>query len=231
MCGAAAASDATHCEHCGARLATVACPSCFGMLFAGQEHCPHCGAKAGRQDSSAPFQPEPCPRCKTMLEAVFIGGGHLRECPRCEGIWTNAETLQQMCASREEQAAVLGMATHLPSNEGVAIEKHIRYLPCPVCGNLMNRVNFANFSGVIVDVCLAHSTWFDRDELRRIVEFIRGGGLEKAKEREIAELEERRRAAMAQIPGGHSISPTFDDDIRYGAVSAVAQAVIDLLLR
>src|SRR6202453_845041 len=173
MCGAAAATEATRCEHCGARLATVACPSCFGMMFVGQQFCPHCGAKADRQDSPAPAPPEPCPRCKTMLEAVVIGGSNLRECPKCEGIWTDAETIRQICASREQQAAVLGMATHLPSNDGVELEKQIRYLPCPVCGELMNRVNFANFSSVIVDVCRQHGTWFDRGELRRIVEFIR----------------------------------------------------------
>ena len=232
MCGAAAATDATRCEHCGVRLATVACPSCFGMMFVGQQFCPHCGAKANRQDSAAPSQAEPCPRCKTMMDAVMIGGSNVRECPRCEGIWTDAETLRQICADREQQAVVLGMATHLPTNEGVELEKQIRYLPCPVCGELMNRVNFANFSNVIVDVCRQHGTWFDRDELRRIVEFIRDGGLEKARTREMANLEEDRRiAAATQITSGQSISPMFGDEVRHGAVSAVARVVIDLLAR
>jgi len=61
----------------------------------------------------------------------------------------------------------------------------------------MNRVNFANCSHVVVDVCKQHGTWFDRDELRRIVEFIRAGGLESARAREMAELEERRRQLSA----------------------------------
>jgi hypothetical protein len=45
---------------------------------------------------------------------------------------------------------------------------------------------------VIVDVCKGHGTWFDRDELSRIVEFIRGGGLEAARTREKAQLQEER---------------------------------------
>lgn len=57
----------------------------------------------------------------------------------------------------------------------------------------MNRVNFANCSGVIVDVCGQHGTWFDKDELRRIVEFIRRGGLDESRQREREELEEQRR--------------------------------------
>ena len=62
----------------------------------------------------------------------------------------------------------------------------------------MNRVNFARCSGVVVDVCKAHGTWFDRDELRRIVEFIRAGGLEQARAFELDQLERERRALTAE---------------------------------
>jgi Zn-finger nucleic acid-binding protein len=231
MCGAAAASDASRCDHCGARLATVACPSCFGMMFVGLQFCPHCGAKADRQDSAAPAKPQPCPRCKTILEAVVIGGSKLLECPACEGIWSDAETLRQICANQEQQAAVLGMPTHLPPTDPTAPDNHVRYLPCPVCGDLMNRVNFANFSNVIVNVCLQHGTWLDCDELRRIVEFIRAGGMEKARAREIANLEEERRAATAiNVLQGHGDAPLQDDIYRHGALSAVARVMVDLLV-
>jgi Zn-finger nucleic acid-binding protein len=56
----------------------------------------------------------------------------------------------------------------------------------------MRRVNFARCSGVVIDVCRAHGTWFDRDELHRIVLFIRTGGLELSRERQMAELERER---------------------------------------
>jgi hypothetical protein len=49
----------------------------------------------------------------------------------------------------------------------------------------MNRLNFAHTSGVIVDVCTPHGTWFDADELRRVLEFITNGGLEAARVREL----------------------------------------------
>ena len=41
-------------------------------------------------------------------------------------------------------------------------------MPCPECGQLMNRKNFANTSGVIVDVCRAHGIWFDDREVERV---------------------------------------------------------------
>ena len=232
MCGAAAATDAIRCEHCGARLATVACSSCFGMMFLGQKFCPHCGAKADRKDDSESAQPSPCPRCRSNMEAVVIGSSKVRECPKCEGIWTDTETLRQICTDQEKQAAVLGMPNQLPTNEGVEIEKQIRYLRCPVCRDMMNRINFANFSGVIVDVCRLHGTWFDRDELRRIVEFIRAGGMDRARAREIQNLEADRRLARTDaVVGGQSVSPMFETDVRHNAVSAVAQVLFDLLLR
>jgi Zn-finger nucleic acid-binding protein len=192
MCGAAASSEATRCEHCGARLATVACPSCFGMMFVGAKFCSHCGAKADRTEV-APDAHEQCPRCHIDMEAVLIGKTHLEECPRCEGVWADADSVRQICADQEQQAAVLGMATSTPAPDVGNIEEHIHYIPCPVCKNLMNRVNFAHCSNVIVNVCREHGTWFDKDQLRRIVEFIRTGGLEKMRFRELEELEDRRR--------------------------------------
>jgi Zn-finger nucleic acid-binding protein len=164
------------------------------------------------------------------MEAVVIGGSKMRECPHCEGIWTDAETLQQICTDREKQAAVLGLASQLPPNEEAEIEDHIRYLPCPVCGELMNRVNFANFSNVIVNVCRQHGTWFDRDELRRIVEFIRAGGMDRARAREMANLEEDRRLARVDsLLSKQPISPLYDEEGWHSGVSAVANMLIHLL--
>jgi Zn-finger nucleic acid-binding protein len=231
MCGAPASSEATACEHCGARLATVACPACFGMIFQGAKFCSHCGARVDRtRVPGAP--PESCPRCQAPMEAVVVGRSHLRECARCGGLWADSLSLQQICADREEQAAVLGVAAPV-GNDSVLLEAKIRYLPCPVCRKLMNRVNFARCSQVVVDVCREHGTWFDKDELRRIVEFIRAGGLEQARVREIAELEEQRRELRAaQTAGageglGMPLGPAYGD--RYLGVSSVASVLQSLL--
>lgn len=200
MCGATASTDATSCDHCGARLATVACPKCFGMMFIGEKFCSHCGAKAERTEVTD-AAPELCPHCKVNMDAVVIGKSHVRECSKCEGIWVDAESLREICEDREEQAVVLGMASHVPEPESLDIAK-VQYLPCPVCKELMNRVNFANCSHVVVDVCREHGTWFDHDDLRHIVEFIQAGGMTQARQREIDELEAERRRASWQSYGG-----------------------------
>lgn len=195
-CGAAASTDATRCEHCHSRLATVACPACFGMMFLGSKFCSHCGAPAQRQEVEGETG-RVCPRCRRRMRAVLIGQAQLRECSNCEGLWADVETVQRICRDREQQAAVLGLAMPLPEGEVAGMEK-VRYVPCPVCSQLMHRVNFASCSSVIVDVCRQHGTWFDRDELRRIIEFIQAGGLDKARAREIARLERERQGLRAE---------------------------------
>src|SRR5262249_21960642 len=96
---------------------------------------------------------------------------------------------------------------------------------------LMNRVNFARCSHVIVDVCKAHGTWFDKDELRRIVEFIRAGGLETARAEEISELERQRRQLNAsKIAGAWESSNTAWCDER-GLGIAAARDILKLFMR
>src|SRR5208282_615628 len=110
-CGAAVSSDSTRCSFCQAVLATVACPHCFGMMFAGAEFCSHCGARGDRVETAA-AETRLCPRCKVALGDVTVGTTHLLECGTCEGIWLDVNTLGQICAERETQAAVLNMPAH-----------------------------------------------------------------------------------------------------------------------
>ena len=198
MCGAAASTDDPHCKYCEARLATISCASCFGLMFIGSKHCPHCGAGATTPQTGS-LAEQKCPRCRTLMQSVIIGTSSVRECEQCLGLWVDVGSFEKICAEREQQAAVLGAASPglgaaSPARESVMSETwEVRYVPCPECGELMNRINFARCSGVIVDLCKRHGTWFDREELRRIVEFIRGGGLDVSRAKEKIEIEEQRR--------------------------------------
>ena len=202
-CGAAVSSDASACQYCGARLATVSCPQCFGLAFVGSKFCPHCGA-ALTEAVSEGTSILPCPRCNQYMQQRALNQILLTECDKCGGLWIDAETFHRICADRENQSAVLGSV--LGPDAQVTIEKSPRYLACPRCGQLMNRLNFAHHSGVIIDICKPHGIWFDRDELRRIIEFILAGGIDRAREQERAEVEEARRdresAVRAALSGG-----------------------------
>ena len=166
------------------------------------------------------------------MESVVVGTTPVRECPKCDGLWVDTASLERICAERERQAAVLGMAQGVGTPASGAIEDKVRYLPCPVCKGLMNRVNFASCSNVIVDICKAHGTWFDRDELRRVIEFIRGGGLDAARTRQLAELEERQRQLKAAQTAAAWDTPTTERQVRFeqhSGISILADALSSIL--
>jgi Zn-finger nucleic acid-binding protein len=161
------------------------------MMFIGTKHCPHCGASA-TQATAAQLSVLPCPRCKVDMSSVTIGSQAMRECEQCGGLWVEVAALEKICANRAQQAAVLGGASPASAHSLRSSQK-IQYVPCPQCRQLMNRINFARCSGVIVDICKGHGTWFDRDELSAIVQFIRGGGLEVSRQKEKNEIEFQRQ--------------------------------------
>lgn len=186
-CGAAADPEARRCPYCSARLATIGCPTCFTLMFAGAAFCPKCGAQHARlehDDATAR-----CPACRSGLQSVDVGPTALMECAACDGVWVDADAFERLCTDQDMQAAVLHWSAE---RTGVATGP-MRYRPCVQCGKLMNRVNFGRLSGTVVDVCRGHGTYLDAGELHRIVSFIHGGGLERARARRMNELRDEER--------------------------------------
>lgn len=165
------------------------------MIFQGAKFCSHCGKEVQRIETPA-SEVRNCPRCSVNTKEVTLGDTKLRECPVCEGLWVDAVALQQICTNRERQANILGDAADIIPAANLPLE-HIRYIPCPVCKQLMHRINFAKCSNVIVDVCKPHGTWFDKDELHRIIKFISAGGMDVARAKEMEQLEQKRRELEA----------------------------------
>jgi Zn-finger nucleic acid-binding protein len=182
----------------------MACPKCFGAVFVGMKHCPHCGAKAERHvDESATLT---CPGCKGAMQRVTVGHTPLFECTGCASTWLDASTFTKLCLDREEHGAIAAMV-----GPGVEAKKPaagpVRYLPCPTCQRFMNRQNFAKRSGVIIDVCKNHGTWFEAHELQACMAFIDSGGLEKMRAAEAEKRREQDRADAARAAGAAGASP------------------------
>jgi Zn-finger nucleic acid-binding protein len=232
-CGAAISSDSPQCQYCQSKLATISCPDCFAMMFIGSKHCPHCGAVAA-QATAADLPVLKCPRCRTKMASITLGTVAMRECEHCMGLWVEVGAFEKICADREEQAAVLGAASPTPAHQAPAAgAEKICYAPCPQCGQLMNRINFARCSGVIVDICKGHGTWFDRDELSGIVQFIRAGGLEVSRQREKTEIEfqreQLRAEQLAAANRANSLGYYSSDEDRINGLSA-AGGLLKLLI-
>lgn len=201
------------------------------MMFLGSKHCPRCGAAAAVPEIKG-TEARKCPRCHAEMSFLEIGSTALRECEQCLGLWLDVTSFEKLCVDREQQSVVLGTASPAPTH-AVRETSKVHYVPCPECSQLMNRINFARCSGVIVDICKGHGTWFDRDELSRIVEFIQGGGLEASRAREKAEIkEERRRLWEEQVANDRNqsrLGMQLNDEHRLTGIAS-ARGLLKFLL-
>jgi Zn-finger nucleic acid-binding protein len=157
-------------------------------MFDTAAYCQKCGAR--RQRAVADGTATKCPTCRLDMKSVIVGGTPLLECATCDGVWVDAADFERICAESEAQAAVLH---HIGPHHQVGAQGRVKYRPCLRCGSMMNRLNFGQVSGTVVDVCRGHGTFLDAGELHAIVTFIRGGGLERARRRRIEELKEEER--------------------------------------
>jgi Zn-finger nucleic acid-binding protein len=207
-CGAPIPVDAIQCPFCQCQAATVACPKCLGMVSIAAKHCPRCGAEVDIQEHGPAGMK--CPECKEALMKASVGGVELSQCHRCGGVWLSRELFERVAADREGRGTVLGA---LPGDQakGAIVAEAIHYRPCPECNRMMNRTNYGRISGVILDTCKEHGLWFDKDELRRVLEFIEKGGLDKSRERQIQELEEKKHLDAAS----HPVMPPEWEEMRF----------------
>ena len=197
-CGGPVAPGDAACKYCRATLATVSCPTCFALMFEGAIYCPACGTRRARRESGD--LQAPCPACRGIMRDLRLGTTTMLECGRCHGLWIDGPTFEQICADRDAQAAAILHQWPLSTRPHPAGEVH--YRKCVACGKMMNRVNFGRLSGAIVDVCKGHGTFLDAGELNVIASFIQGGGLDRARQRQLEELrdeEERIRVLLHHL--------------------------------
>lgn len=217
-CGAGVSPTASKCEYCSADLLAKACPRCLARCFVGHKHCPECGAELEVAALGEVQKDMPCPRCDTLLRARRVGDVVIDECGKCQGLFLDKVAVERVILDRQ-QARAEALMGDLPRRESPGQPPGSRmYIKCPTCKSMMNRKLFAAGSGVIVDVCRAHGTFFDAGELPAIVEFVMKGGLEQAQKKELERLRdqaayERARAEAAavnagQLPMGWQVPPS-----------------------
>ena len=229
-CGAPADPKSGACAYCAAKLQPVRCPWCFEWTDAAAKDCPRCGSTAAPPAPGA--APKTCPSCRApeSFSTRAVGGARLAGCVKCGGVWADVESFKRLCEDRATQAAYLGAGSLAASPaQSDPSRDEVVYRPCPVCADLMNRFNFAGCSGVILDVCKPHGVWFDVDELRRIVMFIRGGGLDVARGLEREAIEDERRRLERDRKADELLSPYSPGFVTSGPLHITSAA--DLLLR
>lgn len=204
-CGGLLKEGARSCEYCSAeitleerRMSSV-CPKCFARMAVDARYCMECGVKIDPQAIYALDEGTRCSRCKGELRRRALGSTQVVECSACGGIWLSVQAFLRLCERAEAtRACDESLADGKPAQAALEPEP-VHYIPCPVCGCLMGRKNYGRSSGVIIDTCYAHGVWLDDRELARILAFIRAGGLDRERQREIERLHEEQRRTDAEL--------------------------------
>jgi Zn-finger nucleic acid-binding protein len=198
------------------------------MNMAHAHHCSGCGAELGLILESA-LQGSHCSDCHSPLEAISEPAGSLLNCRKCGGQFVEHALLRSLLESHEQtgQAFPDGPYQRPPK---ASIER-VHYRPCAVCQQRMNRKNFGGASGVIVDVCARHGTWFDAGELPQVLAFVKSGGLVRERAREQERLRQAR--AQARQTAGPSSPPSalaFDSLAQSGDHGSFAKDLLQFVV-
>jgi Zn-finger nucleic acid-binding protein len=112
------------------------------------------------------------------MESLDVGNEaapfFIERCPGCLGLFFDPDELEVIIDREVPPAQTIDhlALARLAEYNG----EPVRYRKCPVCRKMMNRINYGQSSGVIVDRCREHGLHLDAGELRRIEAWVRAGG-------------------------------------------------------
>jgi Zn-finger nucleic acid-binding protein len=190
------------------------------MNVSESRHCAACGQDLTAPAPLAATSAWTCPDCKQTLEAIPLENGLLFDCPGCGGQFADHQLLRALLERRD----TLSGAIPRLSRPHDPLKQRVVYRPCPGCEALMNRRNFGGTSGIIVDICARHGTWFERGELPGVLSYVEDGGLERAQQ---LEAEARRRRALP--PASFPLTGNSDDYPRLN-IGETARELLELIV-
>ncbi|MGO8704322.1 MAG: zf-TFIIB domain-containing protein [Candidatus Brocadiia bacterium] len=147
-----------------------------------------------------------CPACRTQMLTLEFAQIEIDYCRECGGAWLDsgeaaligarAGTLQAgLSAALDAGSAAAGKPSERPAGKPSTppAGKPDRKRRCPVCRKPMSRHSPPELAPAGADRCrLRHGLWFDRGELRRLIE-ISGPAQDNALVRFLAQLERQRQ--------------------------------------
>lgn len=140
-----------------------------------------------------------CPRCNCKLLTIDLSGNEtflIERCEQCFGLFFDLGELEDyLCLADPRTPEINHNSLNILINENYHKDYPVGYIKCPVCKDLMNRVNYGKKSGVVVNKCSLHGIWLDRGFLNHLIGWARAGGFELDK---IQKDDDKRKEFEAQ---------------------------------
>ena len=119
-----------------------------------------------------------CPNCRGPLTMVLDEGAPVDVCGSCRGIWVEWADEKAVLRIRPQAFSIDELHRLRAKYKPLGKDDPVRMRRCAECGELMYRRNWGSHSGVIVDRCEKHGSWFEQGEIEKVREFIEMGGIE-----------------------------------------------------
>ena len=138
-----------------------------------------------------------CPRCNSELRSENYKGIEVDRCPQCQGMWLDYGELDQLEDIVLDKDKVKGT---------VMFSALQGKLPCPKCGEAMQRFNYRAYN-LELDFCeRGHGTWLDAGEEKRVLELMG------------QRIKDLKRKVKAEAEWGNFLrklrSPSFFDKVK-----------------
>ncbi|MDD2738384.1 MAG: zf-TFIIB domain-containing protein [Methylomonas lenta] len=190
----------------------ASCNSCSAPLAPNTQYCHYCGVRndvdlRGKHDYQVVTRESTriCPECNVNLQTIALDMQpplQIERCEFCFGLFFDpgeVETLLETAVS-----PVFSINQELLGNinkDRYQKDKPVKYLECPECFNMMNRMVFGHRSGVVIDQCRAHGVWLDGGEISHLLEWKRAGGqiLDQKNKAELQQKKRRPSESRAEI--------------------------------
>lgn len=202
----------------------MGCTKCGAPLPGKSNICRHCGTlndvdlRAVRVPTvQGPQSGRVCPECDTEMGSISLRLDKevfIERCETCSGIFFDPDELEAVIDASVSKVFEVDLERMAIISEEMSRDyTDVKYVRCPVCQTLMNRRNYGARSGVIVDLCSQHGVWLNGGELRRLLHWVKAGGLlhdreKRQKDKEQAERKRRqeRVADVSDFSSGGSLT-------------------------
>jgi len=135
-----------------------------------------------------------CPHCpnRPLFEGAR-GTVKLHGCGVCGGVWVGNDLAARLLQRLEPDAIALADQA---AGHGMPFPPSAPRPACPVCGVALRRIT-VDGTHTELDLCAAHGTWFDRDELQTVARYF-----------------EQRRQDQAHVASAENFPPPMRYDER-----------------
>ena len=181
------------------------CSSCSAPLPANVNLCCYCGTRndvdlQGRLNYRVRTREyeRTCPNCENPLQTIELDLGDsfllIERCSTCYGLFLDRGEIETLLQHSVSEVFDINLRQLCNINKDrYHEEQKIRYVKCPVCSVLMNRVNYGRRSGVVVDECKIHGIWLDSGEITHLMEWKKAGGQLLDQQQKILSAQEKKK--------------------------------------